>query len=47
MQTSTQIQEQTRESLERIRQRTEEFVEEAVRIDEDAADVINQNKEDL
>lgn len=35
------------ESLERIRQKTEEFVEEAVRIDEDAADVINQNKEDL
>lgn len=47
MQTSTQIQEQKMESLERIRQKTEEFVEEAVRIDEDAADVINQNKEDF
>ena len=45
--TSTQIQEQKMESLETIRQKTEEFVEEAVRIDEDAADAINQNKEDF
>lgn len=41
MQTSTQIQEQKMESLERIRQKTEEFMAEALRIDEDAADVIN------
>ena len=47
VQTSTQIQEQKMESLETIRQKTEEFVEEAVRIDEDAADAINQNKEDF
>lgn len=47
MQTSTQNQEQKMESMETIRQKKEEFVEEAVRIDEDAADVINQNKEDL
>ena len=47
VQTSTQIQEQKMESLERIRQKTEEFVEEAVRIDEDAAAVINQNKENF
>ena len=47
VQASTQIQEQKMESLETIRQKTEEFVEEAVRIDEDAADAINQNKEDF
>ena len=47
VQTSTQIQEQKMESLETIRQKTEEFVEEAVRIDEDAAAVINQNKENF
>ena len=47
VQASTQIQEQKMESLERIRQKTEEFVEEAVRIDEDAAAVINQNKENF
>ena len=47
VQASTQIQEQKMESLERIRQKTEEFVEEAVRIDEDAAEVINQNKENF
>ena len=47
IQASTQIQEQKMESLETIRQKTEEFVEEAVRIDEDAADAINQNKEDF
>ena len=47
IQASTEIQEQKMESLETIRQKTEEFVEEAVRIDEDAADAINQNKEDF
>ena len=47
VQASTQIQEQKMESLERIRQKTEEFVEEAVRIDEDAAAVIKQNKENF
>ena len=36
IQASTEIQEQKMESLETIRQKTEEFVEEAVRIDEDA-----------
>ena len=36
VQASTQIQEQKMESLETIRQKIEEFVEEAVRIDEDA-----------
>ena len=35
------------ESLERIRQKTEEFMAEALRIDEDAAAVINQNKENF
>ena len=47
VQTSTQIQEQKMESLERIRQKTEEFMAEALRIDEDAAAVINQNKENF
>ena len=41
VQTSTQIQEQKMESLETICQKTEAFVEESVRIDEDAADAIN------
>ena len=47
VQASTQIQEQKMESLERIRQKTEEFMAEALRIDEDAAAVINQNKENF
>ena len=36
IQASTEIQEQKMESLETIRQKTQEFEEEAVRIDEDA-----------
>ena len=35
------------ESMETIRQKTEEFVEEVIRIDEEVADAINQNKEDF
>ena len=47
VQTSTQIQEQKAESLEAFSQKTEEFTAEAARIDEDAAAVINQNKENF
>ena len=47
VQTSTQIQEQKAESLEAFSQKTEEFTAEAARIDEDAAAVIKQNKENF
>ena len=47
VQTSTQIQEQKAESLEAFSQKTEEFTAEVVRIDEEAAAVINQSKEDF
>ena len=47
VQTSTQIQEQKAESLETFSQKTEEFTAEVVRIDEEAAAVINQSKEDF
>ena len=41
IQASTEIQEQKAESLEAFRRKTEEFAADAVRIDEDAAAVIN------
>ena len=47
VQTSTQIQEQKIESLQAFCQKTEEFTADVVRIDEEAAAVINQNKEDF
>ncbi len=47
IQASTEIQEQKAESLEAFRRKTEEFAADAVRIDEDAAAVINQSKEDF
>ena len=47
VQTSTQIQEQKAESLETFSQKTEEFTAEVVRIDEEAAAVINQSKGDF
>ena len=47
VQTSTQIQEQKAETLETFSQKTEEFTAEVVRIDEEAAAVINQSKEDF
>ena len=47
VQTSTQIQEKKIESLENFSQKTEEFMAEVVRIDEEAAAVINQKKEDF
>ena len=47
VQTSAQIQDEKMESLETLRRKTEEFVEEVIRIDEEVADVINQNKEDF
>ena len=47
VQTSTQIQEQKAEALEAFSQKTEEFTAEAARIDEDAAAVIKQNKENF
>ena len=47
VQISTQIQEKKIESLENFSQKTEEFTAEVVRIDEEVAAVINQNKEDF
>ena len=47
VQASTQLQEQKAESLEVFSQKTEEFTAEVVRIDEEAAAVINQSKEDF
>ncbi len=47
VQMSTQIQEQKIESLQAFCQKTEEFTADVVRIDEEAAAVINQNKEDF
>lgn len=47
VQASTQLQEQKVESLEAFSQKTEEFTAEVVRIDEEAAAVINQSKEDF
>ena len=47
IQASTEIQEQKAESLEAFSRKTEEFTAEAARIDEDAAAVINQNKENF
>ena len=47
IQASTEIQEQKAESLEAFSQKTEEFMDEVVRIDEEAAAVINQKKEDF
>ena len=47
VQTSAQIQDEKMESLETLRRKTEEFVEEVIRIDEEVADAINQNKEDF
>ena len=47
IQASTEIQEKKIESLENFSQKTEEFTAEVVRIDEEVAAVINQNKEDF
>ena len=47
IQASTEIQEKKIESLENFSQKTEEFTGEVVRIDEEVAAVINQNKEDF
>ena len=47
VQASTQLQEQKAESLEEKKKKTEEFTAEVVRIDEEAAAVINQSKEDF
>ena len=47
IQASTQIQEKKIESLENFSQKAEEFTAEVVRIDEEVAAVINQNKEDF
>ena len=47
IQASTQLQDQKIESLEAFCQKTEEFIADTVRIDEEAAVVINQSKEDF
>ncbi len=47
IQASTQLQDQKIESLEAFCQKTEEFIADTVRIDEEAAAVINQSKEDF
>ena len=47
IQASTEIQEKKAETLETFSQKTEEFTAEVVRIDEEAAAVINQSKEDF
>ena len=47
IQASTEIQEKKTESLGNFRQKTEEFTAEVIRVDEEVAAVINQNKEDF
>lgn len=47
IQASTQIQEEAEDSLDAFREDTEQFVEEAARIDREAADVIRQRKDEF
>ena len=44
---SVRTQEDKADALETFREENEEFIEEAVRIDEDVADKVNQGKEDF
>ena len=46
IQSSTQLQEQKVDSLETLRQNVDNFIADVVRIDGDAAEVINRNKDD-
>lgn len=45
IQASTQIQEEKADSLDALREDTEQFVEDAVRIDNEAAEAIRQRKD--
>lgn len=47
VQSSTQLQEQKLDSLETLRQNVDNFIADAVRIDGDAAEVINRNKDEF
>ena len=47
IQSSTQLQEQKVDSLETLRQNVENFITDVVRIDDDAAEVINRNKDEF
>lgn len=44
---SVRTQEDKAEALESLREKSEEFIEDTVRIDEDVADKVNQNKDDF
>lgn len=44
---TVRIQEDKADALESFREKSEEFVEDTARIDEDVADTVNQNKEDF
>jgi len=47
IQSSTQLQEQKADSLETLRQNVDNFIADVVRIDGDAAEVINRNKDEF
>ena len=47
VQTSTQLQEQKLDSLEALSQNVENFISDVVRIDDDAAEAINRNKDEF
>lgn len=46
VQASTQLQEQKMDSMETLSRNVENFIADVVRIDDDAAEAINQSKED-
>ena len=47
VQTSTQLQEQKLDSLEALSQNVANFISDVVRIDDDAAEAINRNKDEF
>src|SRR5699024_5867404 len=47
VQASTQLQEQKMDSLETLSRNVENFIADVVRIDDDAAEAINQSKEEF